>query len=341
MSLHGLQEPAALTGCDPCCRIRRDDDVMDGNAMASKHLAAAPGQECTLASIAGVRVDQVIERFAWLRGGPSGWASHWETPVAVLESLRAQRIWALARTAAEPPTGWPNTLFLDECDVLFGCGERDPHKPMLMNLADLSSRLAAWSGIRVAYWHQLAQRSQASLRDRQAFIQWIAPVERRLRDEVILQIWRQALQGEILPSPVFATGHAMTLPLVRWVLAPRQEALRLQRRAVIGRARAVIGLLLGQMTNSRSEVFGALRCLARLFRDGRQPSSRAIAKALAPRLYLPPWAVRRIMQFEVTGDETDAGTSLTDLQRLSRKRPPKSPLYFAAYLLNPTKDPLT
>lgn len=292
--------------------------------MASKHLAAARVQQLTLASVAGVRVDQVIGRFAWLRSAPSEWASHWVTPVAVLESLRARRIWALARTAAEPPTGWPNTLFLDECDALFGCGEREPHKPMLMDLADMSSRLAAWSGIRVAYWHQLAQRSQASLRDRQAFIQWIAPVERRLRDEVILQIWRQSLQGEILPSPVFATGHAMTLPLVRWVLAPRQEALRLQRRAVIGRAHAVIGLLLGQMTSCRAEVFGALKCLARLFREGRQPSSRAIAKALAPRLHLPPWAVRRVMQFEITGDETDAGTSLTDLQRLSHQLPARA-----------------
>lgn len=295
---------------------------MKCQALSAEHAVTA--QRLSLASVGGLRADEVIGRFPWLRAVSMKWMSHWATPVATLQSVGGRRIWALARAPAELLGAQVDMLYLDATDALFGWDDKHPRKPKLMDLADLSSRLATWSGIRLAYWYQLAQRTQASLRERQGFIQWISPLERRLRDDLILHVWRQSLQGDILPSPAFATGHEMTLPLVRWVLAPRQEAFRLQRRAVIGRAHAAIGLLLGQMTARRPEVFGALKCLARLFRGTQQPSSRAIAQVLAPRLGMPAWAVRRIMQFEITHGKADAETPLVDLQRLSHQLPARA-----------------
>lgn len=277
----------------------------------------------SLAALSNQSLATVVRQFPALLPY-SAWQQSWHSPVVELRVMGETRVWALAESPESGPVVRFDSPRIDELDVLHlpfhGCGQR--HE--LADLPDLSRRLIVWSDDRAAYWYRLVNSGCMPLRDRQRFMQWIAPLERRLRDALILTLWRQSLQGEILLSPSFATGHPMTLPLVRWVLAPRKQEGRQRRRQMVRRARGVIALLLALLPTSRSGREVGLRVIARLFRRPKCPTKRQIATALTPVLKLPAWTIRRAMAFDWSDDPGNADVALDDLQRLSRHLPPEA-----------------
>lgn len=309
-----------MPGCDPSCRHALDHGRMRAPLLIEHPEAAQAALALSLAVIAGAPAEETLGRFPWLRSALAAW----HTPVAELRRLGEGRAWALADAPDGRPRLAMDALCVDACDVLHHAELCRAPKAGLVDLADLSARLAAWSGLRLAWWHRQVQQAQVPLHDRQSVMQWIAPLERRLRDELILMIWRHSLQGEILPSPAFATGHAWTMPIVRWVLAPRSPARRLQRRAAVAQCRSLIGLLLALAPVNRLAAQAGLRSLARLCRTQRRPRRRAIAKALAPCLEMPAWAVRRVMALEAPPGALEAEATLADLRRLSHQVPARA-----------------
>jgi|GEM_PF-3338320 len=210
---------------------------------------------------------------------------------------------------------------LDPSDVLHLRTADFPGENEAADIAELSRHVVLWSDRRCAYWHRLANKGMLSLGARQAFMHWIAPLERRLRDELLMVVWRHSLQGEILPSPAFSTGHAMTMPLVRWITTPKSPEERSQRREMFRQAGGIVVLCLALLPSARVPGQEAIRLLARLCGQSSRKSKRQIARVLAQTLSLPCWAIRRAMYLEWCAETSPADDVLEALQRLSRQLP--------------------
>lgn len=251
----------------------------------------------------------------------NAWREFWHSPVAEWRVAGENRICALAESPESAPVIRSDSPMLDACGVMHLMTDVQRSRYCVADIADLSRHLVLWSERRCAYWHRLVNKGVLPLAVRQAFMQWIAPLERRLRDELILALWRQSLQGEILPSPAFGTGHAMTLPLVRWMTAPKALEVRLRRRDMFRQARGIVVLCLALVPSVTVPGQEALRLLSRLCERAKRKSKRQIAKVLAPTFGLPSWAIRRVMGLEWCAETGPAEVVLEALQRLSRQLP--------------------
>lgn len=249
------------------------------------------------------------------------WHRLWNAPVAELQRVGATRVWALAESPESDPFVRGASLTLDAFDVLHLRSDEYAWKDEIVDIADLSRHILSWSDRRLAYWYRLANKCVPSQGGRQAFMQWIAPLERRLRDELIMVVWRQSLQGEILPSPAFSTGHAMTMPSVRWITTPRSPQARSLRREMFRQAGGLVALCLALLRSARVRGQQALRLLSRLCGRTGRTSRRQIARVLAPTLGLPSWVVRRVMHLEWNAETGPADDLLEALQRLSLQLP--------------------
>ncbi|MFO1228270.1 hypothetical protein [Roseateles sp.] len=170
-------------------------------------------------------------------------------------------------------------------------------------------------------WHRQADTWHLPSSARQAFAQWIVPLEWRLRDAVITAMWQGALQGQLLRGSTFATGHPLTAPTMRWILAPTQLEARLRRRELALRLGGVLPLAMGALWSSATPRHALARTLNRLCSTLQPVSRRRIARQLAAVLDLPPWTLRRLMAMELADQRQDPGRTLADLKRLAHHCP--------------------
>lgn len=277
----------------------------------------AEATQLSLAALSRQSLLDVLAQFPVLRQCMA-WHQFWHSPVAELRDVSETKCWALAESPESAPVIRIDSPLLDECDVLRLPNEGKRYRQDVCDIADLSTHIAMWSDIRCAYWHRLLSKASVPTRFRGTFMHWIVRLEWRLRDELIMVIWRHSLQGEILPAPAFATGHPMTLPLARWTVAPRAVDAQTRRRSVLRQGGGAVALSLALPQSASPQGHSAARALGRLCRQPQCPSKRQIAVALAPVLGLPKWVVRRVMTMNWCAEMGPVDSLLEELRRLSR-----------------------